>query len=88
MNPSTSFFLICHPDLQAPKLLCRDDGIMSPFLRISFMNFEMDPGVAQYEEKLKPYCVVYIKEVVETGGPLGGSGDLWCYVLRIDLVQI
>uniref|UniRef100_A0A3B3QY61 Protein kinase C n=1 Tax=Paramormyrops kingsleyae TaxID=1676925 RepID=A0A3B3QY61_9TELE len=39
---------------------------MSPFLRISFMNFEMDPGVAQYEEKLKPYCVVYIKEVVET----------------------
>ncbi|XP_048881536.1 protein kinase C theta type [Brienomyrus brachyistius] len=39
---------------------------MSPFLRISFLNFEMDPGVPQYEEELKPYCVVYIKEVVET----------------------
>ncbi|KAL4625097.1 protein kinase C theta type-like [Arapaima gigas] len=39
---------------------------MSPFLRISFSNFEMDPGLAYHEEVLSPYCAVYMKEVVET----------------------
>uniref|UniRef100_A0A8C9W1I2 Protein kinase C n=1 Tax=Scleropages formosus TaxID=113540 RepID=A0A8C9W1I2_SCLFO len=39
---------------------------MSPFLRIGLSNFEMDPGLPQYEENINPYCAVYIKEAVET----------------------
>ncbi|XP_036375762.1 protein kinase C theta type-like [Megalops cyprinoides] len=39
---------------------------MSPFLRIGFSNFEMDPGLAYHEEVLNPYCAVYMKEAVET----------------------
>ncbi|XP_075900034.1 protein kinase C theta type isoform X2 [Nelusetta ayraudi] len=39
---------------------------MSPFLRIGFSNFEMDPGLAYHEEVLNPYCAVYMKEVVDT----------------------
>lgn len=42
---------------------------MAPFLRISFSNFEMDPGLAYHEEVLNPYCAVYMKEAVETGEP-------------------
>lgn len=41
--------------------------IMSPFLRIGFSSFEMDPGLAYHEEVLNPYCAVYMKEAVETG---------------------
>lgn len=40
---------------------------MSPFLRIGFSSFEMDPGLAYHEEALNPYCAVYMKEAVETG---------------------
>uniref|UniRef100_A0A096M8D7 Protein kinase C n=1 Tax=Poecilia formosa TaxID=48698 RepID=A0A096M8D7_POEFO len=40
---------------------------MSPFLRIGFSNFEIDPGLAYYEEVLNPYCAVYMKEAVDTG---------------------
>jgi len=40
---------------------------MSPFLRIGFSSFEMDPGLAYHEEVLNPYCAVYMKEAVETG---------------------
>ncbi|KAM4615287.1 protein kinase C theta type isoform 1-T1 [Polymixia lowei] len=39
---------------------------MSPFLRIGFSNFEMDPGLAYHEEVLNPYCAVYMKEAVDT----------------------
>uniref|UniRef100_A0A3P8X323 Protein kinase C n=1 Tax=Cynoglossus semilaevis TaxID=244447 RepID=A0A3P8X323_CYNSE len=39
---------------------------MSPFLRIGFSNFEMDPGLAYHQEVLNPYCAIYIKEAVET----------------------
>ncbi|KAL7827832.1 hypothetical protein AOLI_G00309840 [Acnodon oligacanthus] len=39
---------------------------MSPFLRIGFSSFEMDPGLAYHEEVLHPYCAVYMKEAVET----------------------
>uniref|UniRef100_A0A3Q3ARE4 Protein kinase C n=1 Tax=Kryptolebias marmoratus TaxID=37003 RepID=A0A3Q3ARE4_KRYMA len=39
---------------------------MSPFLRICFSNFEIDPGLAYYEEALNPYCAVYMKEAVDT----------------------
>ncbi|XP_053506395.1 protein kinase C theta type [Ictalurus furcatus] len=39
---------------------------MSPFLRIGFSSFEMDPGLAYHEEVLSPYCAVYMKEAVET----------------------
>ncbi|XP_051911868.1 protein kinase C theta type [Hippocampus zosterae] len=39
---------------------------MSPFLRIGFSNFEMDPGLEYHEEALEPYCVVYMKEAVDT----------------------
>lgn len=39
---------------------------MSPFLRIAFSSFEMDPGLAYHEEVLNPYCAVYMKEAVET----------------------
>uniref|UniRef100_A0A8D3CGW7 Protein kinase C n=1 Tax=Scophthalmus maximus TaxID=52904 RepID=A0A8D3CGW7_SCOMX len=39
---------------------------MSPFLRIGFSNFEMDPGLAYHEEVLSPYCAVYMKEAVDT----------------------
>ncbi|KAJ8411321.1 hypothetical protein AAFF_G00173270 [Aldrovandia affinis] len=38
---------------------------MSPFLRIGFSSFEMNPGLA-YEEVLSPLCAVYMKEAVET----------------------
>uniref|UniRef100_A0AAY4EJC3 Protein kinase C n=1 Tax=Denticeps clupeoides TaxID=299321 RepID=A0AAY4EJC3_9TELE len=41
-------------------------GTMSPFLRIGFSNFEMDPGLAYHEEVLNPYCAVYMKEAMET----------------------
>uniref|UniRef100_A0A671N306 Protein kinase C n=1 Tax=Sinocyclocheilus anshuiensis TaxID=1608454 RepID=A0A671N306_9TELE len=40
--------------------------VMSPFLRIGFSSFEMDPGLAYHEEVLNPYCAVYMKEAVET----------------------
>lgn len=39
---------------------------MSPFLRIGFSNFEMDPGLAYHEEVLSPYCAVCMKEAVDT----------------------
>ncbi|XP_076015821.1 protein kinase C theta type [Genypterus blacodes] len=39
---------------------------MSPFLRIGFSNFEIDPGLAYHEEVLNPYCAVYMKEAVDT----------------------
>ncbi|XP_062238662.1 protein kinase C theta type [Platichthys flesus] len=39
---------------------------MSPFLRIGFSNFEMDPGLAYHEEVLSPYCAVYMKEAIDT----------------------
>ncbi|KAI4874652.1 hypothetical protein NFI96_031142 [Prochilodus magdalenae] len=39
---------------------------MSPFLRIGFSSFEVDPGLAYHEEVLNPYCAVYMKEAVET----------------------
>ncbi|KAF7694087.1 protein kinase C theta type [Silurus meridionalis] len=39
---------------------------MSPFLRIGFSSFEMDPGLAYHEEVINPYCAVYMKEAVET----------------------
>ncbi|XP_032444804.1 protein kinase C theta type isoform X2 [Xiphophorus hellerii] len=39
---------------------------MSPFLRIGFSNFEIDPSLAYYEEVLNPYCAVYMKEAVDT----------------------
>ncbi|KAM9772538.1 protein kinase C theta type isoform 1-T1 [Syngnathus typhle] len=39
---------------------------MSPFLRIGFSNFEMDPGLEYQEEVLNPYCAVYMKEAVDT----------------------
>lgn len=44
-----------------------DAAAMSPFLRIGFSSFEMDPGLAYHEEALNPYCAVYMKEVVDTG---------------------
>ncbi|XP_056134024.1 protein kinase C theta type isoform X2 [Lampris incognitus] len=44
---------------------------MSPFLRIGFSNFEMDPGLAYHEEVLNPYCAVYMKESIDTDkGPV------------------
>ncbi|KAJ8006949.1 hypothetical protein DPEC_G00112510 [Dallia pectoralis] len=39
---------------------------MSPFLRIGFSNFEMDPGLAYHEEVVNPYCAVYMKEAIDT----------------------
>ncbi|XP_054480264.1 protein kinase C theta type [Anoplopoma fimbria] len=39
---------------------------MSPFLRIGFSNFEMDPGLAYHEEVLNAYCAVYMKEAIDT----------------------
>uniref|UniRef100_A0A8C9ZA62 Protein kinase C n=1 Tax=Sander lucioperca TaxID=283035 RepID=A0A8C9ZA62_SANLU len=39
---------------------------MSPFLRIGFSSFEMDPGLAYHEEVLDPYCAVYMKEAIDT----------------------
>ncbi|XP_077399544.1 protein kinase C theta type [Vanacampus margaritifer] len=39
---------------------------MSPFLRIGFSNFEMDPGLEYHEEVLNAYCAVYMKEAVDT----------------------
>ncbi|XP_041934641.1 protein kinase C theta type [Alosa sapidissima] len=39
---------------------------MSPFLRIGFSNFEMDPGLAYHEEVSNPYCAVYMKEAVDS----------------------
>ncbi|KAG7456277.1 hypothetical protein MATL_G00250020 [Megalops atlanticus] len=39
---------------------------MAAFLRISFLSFELDPGLAYYEEVLNPYCAVSMKEEVET----------------------
>lgn len=48
----------------------RSDGKrpdMSPFLRIGFSHFEIDPGLAYHEEVLNPYCAVYMKEAVDTG---------------------
>nr|XP_057921761.1 protein kinase C theta type isoform X2 [Doryrhamphus excisus] len=39
---------------------------MSPFLRIGFSNFEIDPGLAYHEEVLSPYCAVYMKEAIDT----------------------
>ncbi|XP_035257725.1 protein kinase C theta type-like isoform X1 [Anguilla anguilla] len=39
---------------------------MSPFLRIGFSNFVLDPGLAYQEEALNPLCAVYMKEAVET----------------------
>ncbi|KAM3858816.1 protein kinase C theta type isoform 2-T2 [Diretmus argenteus] len=39
---------------------------MSPFLRIGFSNFEIDPGLAYFEEVLNPYCAVYMKELIDT----------------------
>ncbi|KAM9846142.1 protein kinase C theta type [Aulostomus maculatus] len=39
---------------------------MSPFLRIGFSNFEIDPGLAYHEEVLNPYCAVHMKEAVDT----------------------
>ncbi|XP_053719287.1 protein kinase C theta type isoform X2 [Synchiropus splendidus] len=39
---------------------------MSPFLRIGFSNFEIDPGLAYHEEVLNPYCAVYMKEAIDT----------------------
>lgn len=40
---------------------------MSPFLRIGFSSFEMDPGLAYHEEVINPYCAVYMKEAIDTG---------------------
>lgn len=40
---------------------------MSPFLRIGFSQFEIDPGLAYHEEVLNPYCAVYMKEAIDTG---------------------
>ncbi|XP_029019482.1 protein kinase C theta type [Betta splendens] len=39
---------------------------MSPFLRIGFSKFEMDPSLAYHEEVLNAYCAVYMKEAVDT----------------------
>ncbi|XP_070785393.1 protein kinase C theta type isoform X3 [Enoplosus armatus] len=39
---------------------------MSPFLRIGFSNFEIDPSLAYHEEVLNPYCAVYMKEAIDT----------------------
>ncbi|CAL8328225.1 unnamed protein product [Boreogadus saida] len=39
---------------------------MSPFLRIGFTRFEMDPGLEYHEEVLNPYCAVQMKEPVDT----------------------
>ncbi|XP_070997196.1 protein kinase C theta type-like isoform X1 [Oncorhynchus clarkii lewisi] len=39
---------------------------MSPFLRIGFSSFEMDPGLAYHEEVINPYCAVYMKEAIDT----------------------
>ena len=44
-----------------------EHAVMSPFLRIGFSNFEMDPGLAYHEEVLNPYCAVYMKEAIDTG---------------------
>uniref|UniRef100_A0A669EW85 Protein kinase C n=1 Tax=Oreochromis niloticus TaxID=8128 RepID=A0A669EW85_ORENI len=45
--------------------LCKSAD-MSPFLRIGFSHFEIDPGLAYHEEVLNPYCAVYMKEAVDT----------------------
>ncbi|XP_053170129.1 protein kinase C theta type [Scomber japonicus] len=39
---------------------------MSPFLRIGFSQFEIDPGLAYHEEVLNPYCAVHMKEAIDT----------------------
>eukprot|EP00063_Salmo_salar_P088522 XP_014063357.1 PREDICTED: protein kinase C theta type [Salmo salar] len=39
---------------------------MSPFLRIGFSSFEMDPGLAHHEEMINPFCAVYMKEAIDT----------------------
>uniref|UniRef100_A0A3B4UT67 Protein kinase C n=1 Tax=Seriola dumerili TaxID=41447 RepID=A0A3B4UT67_SERDU len=39
---------------------------MSPFLRIGFSKFEMDPSLAYHEEVLDPYCAVHMKEAIDT----------------------
>uniref|UniRef100_A0A665VLJ7 Protein kinase C n=1 Tax=Echeneis naucrates TaxID=173247 RepID=A0A665VLJ7_ECHNA len=39
---------------------------MSPFLRIGFSKFEIDPGLAYHEEVLNAYCAVYMKEAIDT----------------------
>ncbi|KAG5830740.1 hypothetical protein ANANG_G00313810, partial [Anguilla anguilla] len=43
-----------------------ESSSMSPFLRIGFSNFVLDPGLAYQEEALNPLCAVYMKEAVET----------------------
>lgn len=40
---------------------------MSPFLRIGFSKFEIDPGLAYHEEVLNAYCAVHMKEAIDTG---------------------
>ncbi|XP_061662184.1 protein kinase C theta type isoform X2 [Syngnathoides biaculeatus] len=39
---------------------------MSPFLRIGFFGFEMEPGLEYQRETLSPYCAVRMKEAVDT----------------------
>ncbi|XP_072309842.1 protein kinase C theta type isoform X2 [Eucyclogobius newberryi] len=39
---------------------------MTPFLRIGFSSFEIDPGLAYHEEVLNPYCAVHMKEPIDT----------------------
>uniref|UniRef100_A0AAQ5YNM8 Protein kinase C n=1 Tax=Amphiprion ocellaris TaxID=80972 RepID=A0AAQ5YNM8_AMPOC len=48
------------------KALPSITAAMSPFLRIGFSNFEIDPGLAYHEEVLNPYCAVYMKEAIDT----------------------
>ncbi|XP_057710629.1 protein kinase C theta type isoform X2 [Corythoichthys intestinalis] len=51
---------------RAARQAWRKAGAMSPFLRIGFSNFEMEPGLEYQEEVLNPYCAVYMKEAYET----------------------
>lgn len=46
---------------------------MLPFLRIGFLNFQLDPGLAYHEEVLDPYCAVYLEDSMDTGRSSGGA---------------
>ena len=50
---------------------------MSPFLRIGFTRFEMDPGLEYHEEVLNPYCAVHMKEPVDTGQSSATPAAYW-----------
>uniref|UniRef100_A0A6Q2XN63 Protein kinase C n=1 Tax=Esox lucius TaxID=8010 RepID=A0A6Q2XN63_ESOLU len=56
----------CHTSVGGIGCVRVVPAAMSPFLRIGFLSFEMDPGLAYHEEVVNPYCAVYMKEAIDT----------------------